>query len=82
LSDNNSSDNTRVIEQLKYKADYLYAQSKYTEAIKCYEQLSQLIPPSNTVLTQEVCESRVMCLTKLDETEQAETCLKQMVCFI
>ena len=67
---------------MKYKADFLYAQGKCSEAIKCYEQLSPLIPASNTTLMQEVCESRIMCLIRLGATEEAATCLDGMVRFI
>ena len=64
---------------MKYKADYLYAQRKYTEAAKSYEQLLRFIPESNTVLTQEVCESKVMCLMGLEKSDEAKECLEEMV---
>lgn len=79
LSGNRNADTSRIIEQLKYKADYLYAQMEYSEALKYYEELLPLIPASNTVLRQEVCEARVMSLIKMDATEDAEKCLKEMV---
>jgi tetratricopeptide (TPR) repeat protein len=82
LSDNCSTDRTRVIEQLKYKADYLYAQRQYAEAVKYYEQLSEIIPPSNSVLTQEVCESRILCLTAKGKSDEAEKSLKEMVWYV
>ena len=80
LSENSNTGRTGAIEQLKCKADYYYAQQKYNEAMKCYEQLLPLIPPSNTVLTQEVDESRLICSTKLAENKNLgrkniESCL-------
>ena len=66
----------------KYQGDLFYHRAQYSEALACYQESRQCLPPNSAVLDRELTESITICLWKLGKLDDAVSIIKEITVII